>query len=78
MFPFRKARDFFCSLLSESLFLVLLFTTKGTCQQFVDASGKIINQTIVIENNDTLYSRVLPTLYVFPPMKFKNKSQEKF
>jgi len=60
------------------LFLVLLFTTKGTCQQFVDASGKIINQTIVIENNDTLYSRVLPTLYVFPPMKFKNKSQEKF
>lgn len=32
----------------------------------------------VVENGDTILRQDLPTIYVYPPLKFKNKRQEKF
>lgn len=45
-------------------------------QQYIDCNGRMY--TVTVENGDTIYWVDLHTLYVFPPMKFKNKKQEKF
>ena len=33
---------------------------------------------VQVNNGDTLYIKTLRTVYVYPPMRFKNKKQEKF
>ncbi|HCS88437.1 MAG TPA: DUF4294 domain-containing protein, partial [Bacteroidales bacterium] len=33
---------------------------------------------VQLQENDTLYVKVLRTVYVYPPMRFKNKRQERF
>lgn len=58
--------------------LLSLFLTKGYSQYYRDPQGRILYEIIVNENNDTLFLANLHPLYVFPPLKFKNKRQEKF
>ncbi len=59
-----------------SLFVFLGIGLQLSAQQRYDAQGHPLD--LIVENNDTLYHITLPTLYVFPPLKFKNKKQEKF
>jgi hypothetical protein len=62
----------------QILFL-LLFLGIGNrlyAQQYVEGHGYLF--AFGIENNDTVYHANLHPLYVFPPLKFKNKKQEEF
>jgi hypothetical protein len=40
--------------------------------------NRILYQVEVLPNNDTIYLGTLSSIYIYPPLKFKNKSQEKF
>lgn len=40
--------------------------------------SRMLYQIQVLPNNDTIYSGNLSPIYIYPPFKFKNKSQEKF
>lgn len=60
------------------LVLILLFSLKASCQNYRDPEGRMLYEVLVTESNDTLFLLNLPPFYVFPPLKFKNKSQEKF
>lgn len=63
-----------------TVFIALLSIpfTNGQSQVYVDAKGRPMLEVFVNTNNDTVYLANLHPVYVFPPMKFKSKSQEKF
>ncbi len=47
--------------------------------EFISASEAIKKQVkAIVENGDTIAIYDLPTVWVYPPMKFKNKKAEKF
>lgn len=60
------------------LILILLFSLNATTQNYRDPEGRLLYEVLVTENNDSLFLLNLPPFYVFPPLKFKNKAQEKF
>ncbi len=61
------------------LFLLLfIFAANVQAQYYRDEHGRILYELIVTERNDTIFLTNLHPLYVFPPIKFKNKKQEKF
>ena len=55
--------------------LLLLFATTGYALAAVQHTDSVAVQ---IRGSDTLYLAFLHEIYVFPPMRFKNKKQEKF
>lgn len=57
------------------LFLFLAFTVASIAQQLSSARDSIAFQIV---GGDTIYLAYLREIYVYPPMKFKNKKQEKF
>ena len=47
--------------------------------ELIPASGTTQKQVkAIIENGDTIAISELPTVWVYPPMKFNNKREEKF
>lgn len=60
------------------LLILSLSLTEGYSQQYVNKQGQPVCELIITIDNDTLYLVNLHPLYVFPPLKFKNKRQEKF
>lgn len=62
--------------------LVCLLTICGSsklCAQQSRSDKRVTDSIAVqIKNGDTLYLAYLHDLYVYPPIKFKNKKQEKF
>lgn len=59
------------------LLLFCLVSLNGKTQnRFPD--GKIAYEQLVLTNGDTVYLTHLRPLYCYPPLKFKNKAQEKF
>ncbi len=64
-----------------AIFILLLPICLVTSQSFVgDLSGiiKEIQVKAIVEKGDTLPVFQLPTIWVYPEMKFKNKREEKF
>ncbi len=59
--------------------LVLIFSATAFSANYVvqPVAGGFLVPTKVI-NGDTVFLFELPPIYVFPPMKFKNKREEKF
>lgn len=45
-----------------------------------NTEGKVVGYRVPIEaqGNDTIFLFNLPNVYIFPPMKFKNRQQEKY
>ena len=63
----------------QKRFLGILFCIVMCCNTAIMAATPESNGTLVravVSHGDTVF--VLPTVYAFPPMKFKNKREEKF
>ena len=63
----------------QKRFLGILFCIVMCCNTAIIAATPESNGTLVravVSHGDTVF--VLPTVYAFPPMKFKNKREEKF
>ena len=63
----------------QKRFWGILFCIVMCCNTAVMAATPESNGTLVravVSHGDTVF--VLPTVYAFPPMKFKNKREEKF
>ena len=63
----------------QKRFWGILFCIVMCCNTAVMAAAPESNGTLVravVSHGDTVF--VLPTVYAFPPMKFKNKREEKF
>jgi hypothetical protein len=67
-----------CSKKITVLVLLILFIGNAYSQNYRDPEGRMLYEVLVTESNDSLYLLNLSPFYVFPPLKFKNKSQEKF
>lgn len=67
------------------IFILCLFCLENKAQQqnggrviYSAYENRILYQVEVLPNNDTIYLGTLSAIYIYPPLKFKNKSQEKF
>lgn len=59
--------------------LLSVVGSSNLCAQQSRSDKRVTDSIAVqIKNNDTLYLAYLHDLYVYPPLKFKNKKQEKF
>ena len=56
-----------------------IFASTVQQTEFIHAETALKKQVkAIIENGDTIALYELPTVWVYPPMKFKNKREEKF
>ena len=61
------------------LFCLGISATPTTQTEFIRADKSLKRQVkAIIENGDTMPVVELPTVWVYPPMKFKNKQQERY
>jgi len=67
------------------IFILCLFSLESIAQQqnngrviYSAYESRMLYQVHVLPNNDTIYTGTLFSLYIYPPLKFKNKAQEKF
>lgn len=62
--------------ISHILFILSVFICSVCNASEIKDESMVFRATV--ENGDTVMLAGLPTLYVFPPLKFKNDKQEKF
>ncbi len=74
----------YISILIITLLFSCLFYANGQSKSLRDfqrpaeKSYSYVPMAKVIENGETIYLENLKVIYVYPPLRFKNKSQEKF
>jgi predicted DNA-binding WGR domain protein len=60
------------------IILSIVWAINSSAQQYVDKNGKMLFRVYMTPEHEKIYCSELHTLYVFPKLVFKNKSQEKF
>lgn len=66
------------SRITTIIILISFFSTKGNTQNYKDEQGRILYEVLVNQQKDTLLIANLHPLYIFPPIAFADKKQEKF